>query len=108
MLRKTKIVPYDVNLYVHIGIPSEKIQKKFDIHITLDNIAEVHEVDNSIFVWFESKVFEAPIVAHEVIHIKNIVYQLINAKHDFNNDEFEAYLVEDIVNKIEKIYNQLK
>lgn len=107
MLRKTKIVPYDVNLYVHIGVPSEKIQKRFDIQIITGH-AETHEIDDSIFVWFESKVFEAPIVAHEVIHIKNIVYQLINAKHDFNNDEFEAYLVEDIVNKIEKIYNQLK
>ena len=105
---KTRIPIYDINLYIHIGRLSEQLQKKLDIVILEDNIAEVHDLDNGILVWFESNEFNAPIVCHEAIHIKNILFEYIGYKLDTNNDEAEAYLTEYIVKEIEKCYKKHK
>lgn len=105
---RTRIPIYHINLYIHIGRLSEQLQKKLDIVILEDNIAEVHDLDNGILVWFESKEFNAPIVCHEAIHIKNILFEYIGYKLDTNNDEAEAYLTEYIVQEIEKCYKKHK
>jgi hypothetical protein len=46
------------------------------------------------------------LVAHEVIHLKNLIFTHISFKQDPSNDEAEAYLVEYLVKEIEKVYKK--
>lgn len=105
-MKKLPIPIYRGNLFIHIGRPSDLLQKKHSLEIAPDHIAAVHELDEGILVWFEQKEFNAAIVAHESIHIKNIVFEQVGAKHDFQNDEHEAYFVEFLVEEIEKVYKK--
>lgn len=110
-MTKVPIPIYKGNLYIHIGRPSSTLSNKYNLEIDADHHAAVHEVGEDVFVWFSRDVFEPSIVAHEAIHIKNIVFGQISAKPDFENDEHEAYFVEWVVETIEKVfkkYNHLK
>jgi len=105
-MKKIIIPIYQRVLYVHIGIPSERTCKIYNLNLSPTDIACVHETDEGIFVWFSTKEFNAGLVAHESIHIKNIVFEQIVAKPDFDNDEYEAYFVEYLVTEIEKVFKK--
>jgi hypothetical protein len=105
-MKKIIIPIYQRVLFVHIGVPSERTSKKHNLSINPTDIACVHETDDGIFVWFSSTEFKASIATHESVHIKNLVFDQIAAKPDFENDEHEAYFVEWIVETIEKVYKK--
>lgn len=103
---KIPIPIYRGYLFIHIGRPSEQTQKKYNLQIEADHLAAVHELDEDILVWFSRDYFEASIAAHEAIHIKNIVFEQIGAKLDYQNDEHEAYFTEWVVETIEKVFKK--
>lgn len=105
-MKKIPIPIYRGYLLIHIGRPSDKLIKKYHIEVEPDHLAAVHDLDEGVLVWFTETTFEASIVAHEAIHIKNIVFDQIAAKPDFDNDEYEAYFVEWVVETIEKVYKK--
>lgn len=43
-------------------------------------------------------------VVHEAIHIKNIIFDTIGHKCDYDNDEPETYLVEYLYDKLIKVF----
>lgn len=48
----------------------------------------------------------AGIIAHECIHVKNMIFETIGYKPKTNNDEAEAYFIEYLVNKVTDFYNK--
>ena len=49
----------------------------------------------------------AGIIAHECIHAKNIIFQIINYRPKTANDEAEAYFMEYLVNYVSDFYNEV-
>jgi len=60
---------------------------------------------STLAVSFKSK--DAGTIAHEAIHIKNIIYRRIGATLDLKNDEPEAYLVGWLVDTITTYLNSV-
>jgi hypothetical protein len=48
----------------------------------------------------------AGIIAHECIHVKNMIFKSIGYKPKRDNDEAEAYFVDYLVNKVTNFYNK--
>lgn len=49
----------------------------------------------------------AGIIAHECVHVKNMVFQAIGYKPKRSNDEAEAYFVEYLVNYVNDFYMKI-
>lgn len=64
--------------------------------------------DNYLTVIFDPAFYDVGTVAHEVTHVKNMVYKHAGIKHDPTNDEPEAYLVGWLTNEIHKAYLEFK
>lgn len=47
-------------------------------------------------------------IMHEIIHIKNIIFDIINHNSNRHNDEPEAYLVQYLYKKIVEVYYKHK
>lgn len=105
-MHKLLIPIYDMPLFVHIGYPLEPTRKKYNIDPGLDAVAAVHEIEGALLVWFHPTEFIPSLVAHEVIHLKNLIFTHVSFKQDPSNDEAEAYLVEYLVKEIEKVYKK--
>ena len=105
-MHKLLIPIYDIPLFIHIGYPLEPTRKKYNIDPGLDAVAAVHEIEGALLVWFHPTEFIPSLVAHEVIHLKNLIFTHVSFKQDPSNDEAEAYLVEYLVKEIEKVYKK--
>ena len=105
-MHKLHIPIYEIPLFVYIGYPPEPIRKKYNIDPGLDAVAAVHEIEGALLVWFHPTEFIPSLVAHEVIHLKNLIFTHVSFKQDPTNDEAEAYLVEYLVKEIEKVYKK--
>ena len=105
-MHKLYVPIYEIPLFVYIGYPPEGIRKKYNIDPGVDAVAAVHEIEGALLVWFYTKEFNASLVAHEVVHLKNLIFTHVSFKQDPTNDEAEAYLVEYLVKEIEKVYKK--
>jgi len=74
-------------------------------HLIGQNIAANGSI---IAVVFDTRGLEIDTIAHEAIHIKNMVYSHSGIKHDLSNDEPEAYLTGWIVGQIYNCYKESK
>lgn len=112
ILNRVPISPYHVELMVAISKDPETDISK--INVTNPGLnaqwpkgcaACTHaEVWNGIiFVFFDKAQFSVEIVAHEVIHIVNILYDFLGIIHDTKNDEHQAYLSGWLVGEIIRI-----
>lgn len=63
---------------------------------------------NKLVSVFDGKFFDINTLTHEVIHIKNRVFQHAEIKHSFNNDEPETYLCGWLADEINKAYLEYK
>ncbi len=63
---------------------------------------------NYLTVLFSQAYFSEGVVAHEAIHIKNLVMAHAGIHHDFKNDEPEAYMTGQIVTEIYKVWREYK
>jgi hypothetical protein len=52
--------------------------------------------------------YEVDTITHEVIHVKNIIMNFAGIKHDYSNDEAEAYLSGWIAGEIHKAWMEYK
>jgi hypothetical protein len=105
-MHKLYVPIYEIPLFVYIGYPPEPIRKKYNIDPGVDAVAAVHEIEGALLVWFHTTEFNAPLVAHEVVHLKNLIFTHVSFKQDPSNDEAEAYLIEHLVKEIEKVYKK--
>lgn len=117
ILKKIDVTPYSVELWIIItknpfkDVPQVNVSNP-GINITwLEDMSawtNDHFFHNILAVVFNFNSYDVDTAAHEAIHIKNMIYQYSGIKHDFNNDEPEAYLTGWIVSQIDKAYKELK
>jgi len=112
ILHRVPIAPYHIELLVAISNDPESDISKInvtnqglDARWPKDCAACTHgEVWNGIiFIFFDKSQFKPEIVAHEVVHVVNIMYEFLGIKHDPHNDEPQAYLSGWLVGEIIRI-----
>lgn len=117
-LTKIPISPYSVDMWVIMSKDPHKEVTQTNvsnpgINITWDDGMAAwtndHFYNGSIIaVVFDTRDLEIDTIAHEAIHIKNMVYSHSGIKHDLANDEPEAYLTGWIVGQIYNCYKESK
>lgn len=50
---------------------------------------------------------KASVIAHEAVHITNMIFKDVHVKLDINNDEPYAYLLEWVVEQVDKFKNKI-
>jgi hypothetical protein len=63
-----------------------------------------HIWENVICAVFDKKYCNPDTIAHEVVHVVNMVYTYSGVKHDPDNDEPQAYLTGYLVGEIHKAF----
>lgn len=111
ILHKALIAPYSLELWViitdnpHKDVPHMNV-KYPGLRITwTDDMAawtNDHIWENVICVTFHKKHFEPDTVAHEAVHVVNMIYDYSGIRHDPKNDEPQAYLTGWIVGEIHR------
>lgn len=118
VFREIPVNPYSVSLWVLISNNPSKTLEEFTakhpglkIQWGKDFAAWTEDEfykDNYLTVIFDKASFDEGTAAHEAIHIKNLVMQHAGIKHDFKNDEPEAYVTGLIVDEIYKVWKEYK
>lgn len=102
-MKKTKIkVPvYDRVVYVIHATNMDKVTKKFDLRPGAEKYdAFCFRKDDFIYAVFQTK--KPHIIAHECVHLVNMIFDDVNAELDLRNDEPQAYLTGFLFKKIYK------
>ena len=103
--RKLNIPIFDLTLNVIVTDSIEEYANKHNIEFsTTEAEAITFTHNNQLNVLFIST--DIDIIAHEVIHLKNMIFDHIHMKLDTSNDEFEAYLTSWLVKQIHGIINR--
>lgn len=118
IFKEIPVNPYSVFLWVIISNDPSKAVEEFTsqnpgLKIAWDNgwaawTEDYFYQDNYLTIIFDQSSFDEGTAAHEAIHIKNLVMQHAGIKHDFKNDEPEAYLAGLIVDEIYKVWKEYK
>lgn len=118
MLSKINVSPYHVDLWIVISKDPHKEVTQLNVSNPGVNIQWSDSMSactrgdiyngNAIVVVFDARDIGVDIIAHEVIHIKNMVYSHSDITHDPSNDEPEAYLSGWIAGKIWETYREFK
>lgn len=56
-----------------------------------------------VYFWYDQKCVTTEIIVHESVHIKNRVFEIIGIDPNGMNDEYEAYLLQEIFNIVTNI-----
>ena len=107
--RTIKIPIYNFTLSVYIFDEWEEINKYYtkDLEIEREGFLLINNEDVNKLKLFIN--FECPsCIIHEIIHIKNIIFDIIDHTSNRYNDEPEAYLVQYLYEKIIDIYYKHK
>lgn len=103
--RKLNIPIFDLTLNVIIADSIEEYANKYNIEFSTTHAEAIAFIHNSQFnVLFVST--DIDIIAHEAIHIKNMIFDHVHMKLDTDNDEFEAYFTGWLVKQIHGIINR--
>lgn len=118
MLVKIPVSPYAVDLWVIMTKDPHKEVAQVNVSNPGINITWADDMeawtndhfykDYVIAVVFDARLLSVDTIAHEVVHIKNMVYTHAGIKHDPKNDEPEAYLSGWLVGKIWECYKDFK
>lgn len=107
--KKIKVPIYNFTIYVTIFDKWEEIKKYHESVIEDEREGFILINDTDIT---KLRVFinvECPsCIMHEIIHIKNIIFDVIGHISDRHNDEPEAYLVQYLYKKIVEVYYKHK
>lgn len=118
LLKHLSLQPYFVELWVLIADnPAPEVTKLclanpgLAIRWTGDMAAWTEDKlykDAILPVIFDASHYDTDTAVHEAVHIKNILFKECGVKHDFENDEPEAYFMGWLVGELEKIYKEFK
>lgn len=96
-----KIPIYEVDLIVHQTSDWQSIFKKYGIQSENKYDAVVFEYKDKIILVLDS--IKPHVIAHEIVHIVNTVFNMCNICLDTSNDESQAYLTGFLFKKIYKL-----
>lgn len=107
--RKIKVPIYNFTIYVTIFDEWEEVTKYYigNKNVEREGFLLVNNLDVNTLKFFVNA--ECPsCITHEIIHIKNIIFDVIGHVSNAENDEPEAYLVQYLYDKIIKVYHKHK
>lgn len=107
--KKIQVPIYNFTIYVTIFDEWEEIKKyhKNDPEDEREGFILTNDTDATKIRLFVN--VECPsCIVHEIIHIKNIIFDIICHNSDRHNDEPEAYLVQYLYKKIIEVYYKHK
>lgn len=107
--KKIQVPIYDFTIYVTIFDKWEEI-KKYHEGATEDEregFILINNTDATKLRLFVNVEYPSCIM-HEIIHIKNMIFDIIHHNSDRHNDEPEAYLVQYLYKKIVEVYYKHK
>ena len=107
--KKIQVPIYNFTIYVTIFDKWEEIKKyhKNDTEDEREGFILTNDTEATKLRLFVN--VECPsCIMHEIIHIKNIIFDIINHNSNRYNDEPEAYLVQYLYNKIVEVYYKHK
>lgn len=99
--KKIKIPLYYHNLTIIQTNNFKKIEKKYGLGDTYDYEGVVFDIGSDIFIVLRKDTTPS-IIAHEVVHIVNLIFSAVGIQLDRVNDENQAYLTGWLVKKIHK------
>ena len=103
--RKLNIPIFDLTLNIIVTDSIKDYADKHNIEFTTNDAEAItYTLRNEFNVLFVST--ELDVIVHEVVHIKNIVFDHVHIKLDTGNDEFEAYFTGWLVKQIHGIINR--
>lgn len=107
--KKIQIPIYNFSIYVTIFDEWEEIKKYHEDALECERegftlINDLEPTKLRIFVNVECP----SCIIHEIIHVKNIIFDIIHHNSNRYNDEPEAYLVQYLYEKIIEIYYKHK
>lgn len=98
------IVPiYDFKVEVCVFDDLKEVQKKYPEFMTEGTKACTVEYFNASKVKVIVPTYKYSSVIHELEHAKNLIWKAKGYKSDINNDEVDAYLLEYLYDKVDKI-----
>lgn len=107
--KKIQVPIYNFTIYVTIFDKWEEVSKWYPLKKEDERegfllINDSNSTKLKLFVNSEC----TTCITHEIIHIKNIIFDIINHTSNRYNDEPEAYLVQYLQEKIMEVYNKHK
>lgn len=118
-VKKLYLELYKIRFILIESNDSKEVEEKYNLelgedlyaHTALRSIKEKELDWSCIYLVFNTKHTHAKItpgcVAHESIHAANYIFSIIGAEVDIYNDETYCYLVEWIVNQVDKFLNTI-
>lgn len=107
--KKVQVPIYDFTIYVTIFDKWEEVAKWH--YNDKDDEREgfiLTNKSNPTKIKFFVNVEYPSCIMHEIIHVKNIIFDTIGHSSDMHNDEPEAYLVQYLYQKIIEVYYKHK
>ena len=100
---------YGVNIYFYLGVPSKEAVESMALHLDVDYHSEdfggangkaLEGHNGNFIIWSKgsSRRFIS-VIAHECLHITNMILSSRGVGVTLENDEAQAYLMEFIFNK---------
>lgn len=107
--KKIQVPIYNFTIYVTIFDEWEEITKYYigNKEVEREGFLLINNIDRNILKLYINSSCPSCII-HEIIHIKNIICDIIDYKPNSENDEPEAYLVQYLYDKIIKVYHKHK
>ena len=108
-MRKTTIdIPiYQCKLTIILDKDLSYVEKKYRTKSLSDYGAVTMRVPNKFSEYVMAFEYsDGTIIAHEIVHLKNYIYQDKYIKLDKHNDEHEAYLVGWLFDQIDNFLNK--
>lgn len=107
--KKVKIPIFSGDLLIHETEDWSIINKRYGLDLDIRTYAIVfpHTTKNG-YTQYVVAFRERPpnkIIAHESVHLVNVVFKTIGAQLDITNDEAQAYFTEWIFEQIELFFN---
>lgn len=84
----------------------KKVENKFNLINTDSLDAFTFKIGHNYYM-VTTKDLKISVIAHESVHIKNMIFKDSFIKLDINNDEPEAYLLEWVIDQYYKYLNKL-
>ena len=104
--KKIKVPIYGGAFVIYVTDDLKKVEKKFNLIKNDDLDGFTFKIGCNYHI-ATTKNLKTSVIAHESVHIKNMIFKDSYIKPDVDNDEPEAYLLEWIVEQYYKFINEL-
>lgn len=102
-MKKITIPIYNDTVYVDTYIEQKEVKDKYDYDASPTNEAFCFRSEKGVVVVFNKNKITSQVIVHECVHIVNFIFAKKGIDLDIHNDEPQAYLMDYIFGKINKL-----